>query len=213
MKVRANRQIGVSRSNRCVSSSMTNFFKIAMPQTSQKRSPKAVMGQAIPVAATNFGDVAPVQLRGRTDADYSNNRWALVNESGRQGSGCEGCNGRQCMEYSATVRSTFQVATTVTLPTMSEYAGYSSCQRQRIQDAITNTLSPHEQQHVAAFRTYNGSVDTPLTMVGCRSDLQDRVASRATEIHNGVEGPRRASAQAASNALDPFVVNVDLNCT
>ncbi|MBK9017672.1 MAG: hypothetical protein IPM82_28510 [Saprospiraceae bacterium] len=65
--------------------------------------------------ATNFGNVAPVQLRGRTDADYSNNRWALVNEGGRQGSGCEGCTGRQ-------------------------YVGYSACQRQRIQDAITNVL-------------------------------------------------------------------------
>ncbi len=163
--------------------------------------------------AVNFGNVTPVQLRGRTDADYSNNRWALVNEGGRQGSGCEGCTGRQCVDYSATVRSTFQVATTVTLPSMSDYAGYSACQRQRIQDAITNVLAPHEQQHVAAFRTYNGSVDSPITMVGCRSSLEDRVASRADETHRGVEGPRRASAQAASDALDPFVVNVDLNCT
>jgi hypothetical protein len=105
------------------------------------------------------------------------------------------------------------VSTTVTLPNMSDYADYTACQQRRIRDAINNQLAPHEQQHVAAFRTYNGTVDTPIAMTGCRSELEGRVASRAAEIHLGVEGPRRASAQAASDALDPFVINPDLNCT
>ncbi|MBI5916470.1 MAG: hypothetical protein HY842_13925 [Bacteroidetes bacterium] len=164
-----------------------------------------------PAKVVNFG--GPVALRGLTEADYSNNSWALANERGRQGSGCEGCTGRDCVQYSATVRSTFRVSTTVTLPNMSDYADYTECQRRRIRDAINNQLAPHEQQHVAAFRTYNGTVDTPIAMTGCRSELEGRVAARAAEIHLGVEGPRRASAQAASDALDPFVINPDLNCT
>ncbi len=214
MKLRTNRRTSNCRCSHAENAGNgARFFEAAKHKTTNDRLNLGLIKQGPSAKAVNFGNVAPVQLRGRTDADYSNNRWALVNEGGRQGSGCEGCTGRQCVDYSATVRSTFQVATTVTLPSMSDYAGYSACQRQRIQDAITNVLAPHEQQHVAAFRTYNGSVDSPITMVGCRSSLEDRVASRADEIHRGVEGPRRASAQAASDALDPFVVNVDLNCT
>jgi hypothetical protein len=170
-------------------------------------------GKGRPGTTVNFGNGTPVQLRGRTDADYSNNRWSLVDESGRQGSGCEGCSGRQCVEYSATVRSTFQVATNVTLPNIADYSSYSACQQQRIRDAINNELAPHEQLHVAAFQTYNGSVDTPITITGCRDRLANLAQERAVATHLGVERPRRASAQAASDALDPFVVNVDMNCT
>jgi hypothetical protein len=96
---------------------------------------------------------------------------------------------------------------------MADYADYTPCQQRRIRDAINNELAPHEQQHVAAFRTYNGTVDTPIAMTGCRSELEGQVAAQAEEIHRGVEGPRRSSAQAASDALDPFVINPDLNCT
>lgn len=164
-----------------------------------------------PAKAVNFG--GPVELRGLTEADFSNNSWALTRERGRQGSGCEGCAESDCVQYSATVRSTFRVGTTVTLPNMADYANYTACQQRRIREAINNQLAPHEQQHVAAFRTYNGTVDTPITMTGCRSELEGLVAARADEIHRGVEGPRRDAAQAASDALDPFVINPDLNCT
>lgn len=164
-----------------------------------------------PAKAVNFG--GPVELRGLTEADFSNNSWALTRERGRQGSGCEGCAESDCVQYSATVRSTFRVGTTVTLPNMADYADYTACQQRRIREAINNQLAPHEQQHVAAFRTYNGTVDTPIAMTGCRSALSDQVAARADELHRGVESPRRAAAQAASDALDPFVITPDLNCT
>ncbi len=189
----------------------TPFFEVG-----QKMAPHrdlGLSGRGNPGNAVNFGDVSPVQLRGRTNADFSNNRWALVNERGVQGAGCEGCTGGHCVQYSATVRSTFQVATTVALPNIADYSSYTTCQQQRIREAITNVLAPHEQEHVRAFRSYNGTVNTPISMTGCRSALEGMVASRAEAIHLGVEAPRRASAQAASDALDPFVVNVDLNCT
>ncbi len=171
----------------------------------------SLSGHGPSTKAVNYG--GPVELRGLTEADYSNNRWALANERGRPGTGCEACTGADCVQYSAVVRSTFRVATTVTLPNMSDYADYTACQRRRIRDAINNQLAPHEQQHVAAFRAYNGTVDTPISMTGCRSDLEANVAAQAEGIHRGVEGPRRASVQAASDALDPFVITPDLNCT
>lgn len=164
-----------------------------------------------PAKAANFG--GPVALRGLTEADFSNNKWALVKEKGQKSSGCEGCEDKDCVQYSATVRSTFKVSTKVTLPDMKDYSDFTACQQRKIKAAIKNELAPHEQEHVAAFKKYNGTVDTPIAMTGCKSELESKVAARAEEIHRAVEGPRRDSAQAESDALDPFVINPDLNCT
>ncbi len=190
----------------------TPFFETGAAKEFSPAKGLNLSGKGSPGKAVNFGNGQGVQLRGRTDADYANNGWSLVNENLARGSGCEGCNDRQCVQYSATVRSTFQVATNVTLPSMSDYSHLSECQQQRIRNAINNVLAPHEQQHVAAFRTYNGTVDTPISLMACRNQLATLVRSRADTTHRSVETPRRASAQGASDALDPFVVNVDLNC-
>ncbi|HHM20563.1 MAG TPA: hypothetical protein ENJ20_00945 [Bacteroidetes bacterium] len=174
-------------------------------------SSSGLRGRGTVAKAVNFGDGQQLELRGRTNADY-NNSWAVVNENSQHSSGCEGCEDRDCFDYSATVRSTFRVTTRVTLPDMAQYSQYSPCQQQRIRNAITNVLAPHEQQHVAAFETYNGTVDTPITLKGCRNQLASAVRQRAITTHEGVERTRRNNAQAASDALDPFVFNVDLDC-
>ncbi len=189
------------------------FFEVGAMRAVSRGSALSLNGKGRPGKAVNFGSGQGVQLRGLTSADYANNGWSLINENLARGSGCEGCNDRQCEQYSATVRSTFQVATNVSLPNMSEYSHMSECQQQRIRNAINNVLAPHEQQHVAAFRTYNGTVETPIALTACRNQLATLVRSRADSTHLSVERPRRASAQGASDALDPFVVNVDLNCT
>lgn len=95
---------------------------------------------------------------------------------------------------------------------MSDYSSYPECQQQRIRDAINNLLARHEQGHVAAFETYNGSVDTPIAITGCRNRLSAMATERAGVAHRAVEEIRRRSAQDKSDALDPFVVNVDLDC-
>lgn len=164
-----------------------------------------------PVKAVNFG--GPVALRGLTEADFSNNKWALVKESGKKSSGCEGCSGNDCIQYSATVRSTFKVSTKVTLPDLSEYSDYTACQQRLIKSAIKNELAPHEQKHVAAYKKYDGTVDTPITMTGCKSGLESQVAERAEEIHLKIEAPRRADVKAESDKLDPFEIRPNLKCT
>lgn len=165
----------------------------------------------VPAKAVNFG--GPVALRGLTEADFTNNKWALVKEKGQKGSGCEGCEEKDCVQYSATVRSTFKVSTKVTLPNMTEYSDYTKCQQRKIKAAIQDELAPHEQKHVAAFKKYNGTIDTPIAMTGCKSELEGKVAALADEIHRKIEGPRRESVQAESDLLDPFVIKPDLNCT
>ncbi len=59
-----------------------------------------------------------------------------------------------------------------------------------------------------AFRTCNGAVRTPIDLTICRTYLDASIQA----LHDSVEGPRPAAAQAASDALDPFEFEVDLDC-
>ena len=149
-----------------------------------------------------------VTLRGRTDADFSSS-FRTRNVRTEAGSGCEGCTGDDCVHVTGIVESTFRVRTTVTLPSVDDFPGLTRCQRRRVQDGITNVLAPHEQQHVAAFNTYRGTVRTPFDLTLCRADFDSEIQG----LHDSVESARRSSAQAASDALDPFSFDVDLDCT
>jgi hypothetical protein len=122
--------------------------------------------------------------------------------------GCDACDDSECVHVTGTLISTFRVATTVTLPSVSDFPDLTACQRQRVRDGINNVLAPHERQHVTAFRTYNGVVRTPIDLTICRTDLDASVQA----LHDSIEGPRRTAAQDLSDALDPFVFDVDLDC-
>ena len=74
--------------------------------------------------------------------------------------------------------------------------------------AIQNQLAPHEQDHVAAFGQYNGSSGQSLDLTTCRASFRSAVQ----KLVNAEEKQRRAAAQAASDALDPFQIDVDLDC-
>jgi len=171
--------------------------------------------------AESVGEIAPVSgegneshsvaygltLRGRTDASFSSS-FRTLNVRTTPGSGCDGCSGSDCVHATGTLESTFRVATQVTLPSVSDFPDLTACQRQRVRDAITNVLAPHEQQHVSAFRAYNGVTRTPFDLMLCRADFDARIQS----MHDAAETTRQASAQAASDALDPFEFEVDLDC-
>ncbi|HFA48328.1 MAG TPA: hypothetical protein ENJ95_04835 [Bacteroidetes bacterium] len=172
----------------------------------------ATSGKGRPSTAVNFGHLGPVKLKGKTKADYSNNGWKATEEKLKKGTGCEGCKPKKCTEYTGVLVSTFKVSTRVSLPRMSDYQAYSACQKKRIKAAIDDVLAPHEQQHVQAFKTYDGTVKTPFSMTACRKKLKNIAVAKFTDMHEKTEAPRRAAAQAASDALDPFVVNVDLKC-
>jgi len=147
-----------------------------------------------------------VTLRGRTDASFSNS-FRTTNVRTAPATGCD-CAGGDCVSVTGTVESTFTVTTRVTLPSVNDFPDLTPCQRQRVRDGINNVLAPHERQHVAAFQAYNGTVRTPFDLTICRSDFNSRIQS----LHDSVESARRSSAQAASDALDPFEFVVDLDC-
>jgi hypothetical protein len=148
-----------------------------------------------------------VTLRGHTDAKFrSSFRTRDVHTAAA--TGCDNCTGAECVHATGTLESTFRVTTTVTLPSVSDFPDLTPCQRTRVQNAIDTVLAPHEQEHVVAFHTYDGVVNTPFDLTLCRTDFDARIQ----ELHDSVESARQASAQALSDALDPFEFEVDLNC-
>jgi hypothetical protein len=161
-----------------------------------------VSGEGIEAAVSAYS----VTLRGRTDARFSSS-FRTRNVRTTAATGCEGCDG-ECVHVTGTLVSTFRVTTTVTLPSVSDFPDLTACQRQRVRDGINNVLRPHEQEHVTAFRTYNGTVSTPFDLTLCRSEFDAQVQA----LHDSIEAPRQADAQAASDALDPFEFEVDLDC-
>ena len=78
-----------------------------------------------------------------------------------------------------------------------------------MQDAINNVLAPHEQEHVDAFETYNGRTEQLFDLNLCSNQSPGVVRKMVRDE----ERPRRAAAQAQSDALDPFNFDVDLDCT
>jgi len=67
---------------------------------------------------------------------------------------------------------------------------------------------PTKQQHVDAFRTYNGTTRTPFDLTICRADFDSTIR----EMFNTADQARQDAARVASAALDPFHFDVDLDC-
>lgn len=61
---------------------------------------------------------------------------------------------------------------------------------------------------MAAFNTYNGVTRQPFNLTLCRSAFDAAIR----RLFTTEERARRAAAQDASDALDPFHFDVDLNC-
>lgn len=163
-------------------------------------------GEGEPHTTVVYGN--SLRLQGRTRASFSN-RFATQDVVTAPAEGCEGCRVRQCVHVTGTLVSTFRVTTTVTLPAIADFAHLTACQQQRVQSAIATVLAPHEQQHVSAFETYNGTVSTPFDLTLCRGRFNAEIQA----LHNSVESSRRSAAQGASDALDPFHFDVDLTCS
>jgi hypothetical protein len=106
----------------------------------------------------------------------------------------------------------FTVTSTVTLPRVSDFPNLTPCEKQKVQDAIDNTLAPHEQDHVKAFETYNGQVTQPFNELFCQPDLEGKVTAKLDALVKAVNTAREAAANAKSAALDPFNFNFDLDC-
>jgi hypothetical protein len=186
-------------------------------QDAEAETGPAVEGETAP-AVPEVSGVGPrsyatahgnsVTLNGRTDADFSDNKFHTEGVKTSRAKSCENCEGDDCAHVRGTLVSTFAVSTTVTLPSVDDFPDLTTCQRQRVRNAIRNVLAPHEQKHVQAFRTYNGTIRRPFDLTICRGDFDAAIQN----MHDTLQAAREAAAQARSDILDPFDFNVDLDC-
>lgn len=156
-----------------------------------------------------------IHLQGLTTASFSTstNSFTSQNTSITHATGCDGsCSETDpCVSVSTTIASSYSVPISVSLPDLSTM-DLTECERQQAQNWIDTVLAPHEQEHVTAFRTYNGTTSHPLNFTSCRSAAQTELDTRAQQMFNTERAARQASAQTASDALDPFNMDFEVNC-
>lgn len=170
----------------------------ALPKVSGSGSPKFGEGEA-----------NSVSLSGLTQGDFDGGSYFTENVSVSAGEDCSGCSDSDpCIRAEGTLVATYGMSTTVTLPSVNDFPDLTPCQRLAVQNAIDTVLAPHEQQHVDAFNQYRGVVRTRFNVTLCRSAFDSTIE----DIFNTQEAARHSSAQAASDALDPFNFTVDIDC-
>lgn len=162
---------------------------------------------------TDHGRV--VTLRGLTTAHWSQstNSAQTSNLQFQRSSGCSPtcAEGDPCISVSATLTCSYNVPIDVSLPDLSAM-DLNECERQQAQNWIDTVLAPHEQQHVQKFSTYNGTTTRTISFTSCNSTAQATLAERAQTMLDTERASRQSSAQALSDALDPFNFNFELNC-
>ncbi len=181
-------------------SSLLEREVIPAPKISTKGTPVNYM-------VLGNGSSVSISLQGTTKANFKR-KWSVTNISETPATDCDGCSDDECLNISGTMSLVFNANPVVTLPSRSEYDHLSPCQIQRVEQWIQNVLAPHEQDHVDAFNTYDGTVQEQFQFKKCRSERRAVLQS----IFNRIEEPRRQSAQDLSDALDPFYSNIDLDC-
>lgn len=146
-----------------------------------------------------------LDLEGYTDAVYNKGAGTTLGEKKIKSKGCDDCE-ESCIQVTGSLKVPYTVKTTVSLPSVPD--DLRPCQKQRVASAIKNKLAPHEQKHVAAFKTFNGTPLLPVQYKGCESGYDSYL-----EGLSEAEFERRKNiADAKSAKLDPFVVDVDLCC-
>jgi hypothetical protein len=150
-----------------------------------------------------------VSIKGKTNATFDGGSFKTADVVTEAGQGCKACKAKDCVHVTGKVVAVYKVATKVSLPSMAQFAKLTPCQREAVRQAIQNQLAPHEQDHVAAFGQYSGTSEQPFDMSTCRSAFNGAVQ----KMVNTEEKQRRADAQAASDALDPFQIDIDLDCS
>jgi len=158
---------------------------------------------------TVSGSGRTIRLEGETTGQFDGGTSQIRDRHVARASGCDGCEDSQCLRVTGTLVLNYRVTTNVTLPSVNDYPDLTPCQRRRVQDAIDNVLAPHEQEHVRAFETYNGTSEHPFDFKVCNSE---EASEQLQALHDSDATTREANAQAASDALDPFHFDVDLDC-
>jgi hypothetical protein len=155
-----------------------------------------------------------IDEQGVTNANYNKPGFTTKDEKATPATPPKGVKPEDdLVDVTAKAVVTFKVTVTISLPNVP--SGLTACQAKRVKDAIDNKLAPHEKQHEAAMKQYDGVYEETFTLTQIkRSAVTAELTAKAKEIADAQQPMRQKAAQDASDALDqpPFVVNVDLNC-
>lgn len=146
-----------------------------------------------------------VDLEAYTSAGYNKGSGEVVDEKTERAKGCKGCKDN-CVKITGNLNVPFDVDTKIQLPAVSK--SLTECQQDKVRRAIQGPLLAHENEHVAAFETFNGTASLPVNYKGCENKYQAHLHSLADKEFKR----RKSAAQKKSDALDPFMINVDLCC-
>jgi len=182
--------------------------KVQLPEEEKQEEKHLTMSGSASKAKnkSSYGNCQGVQVQGRTDFNPQPSSFSVKGGTTRPATTCEECTAPDCITAQGTIVSVFQSAPTITLPAVPD--GLSECEANAVRRFIDTTLLRHEQQHVLAFKTYDGVVSTRLNYTGCQSGLDAHVQA----IHDGIDVQRSNAAIARSNALDPFNAPIPCNC-
>jgi hypothetical protein len=152
---------------------------------------------------------ANVSLKGKTTASFDGGSFHTEGVTTEAGESCKACKAKNCIHVTGNVVTAYRVSTRVSLPSVAQFRNLTPCQREAVRQAIEDQLAPHEQDHVAAFGQYTGSSTQAFDLTTCRTALPAKIDAMV----RSEEQQRRDEAKAASAALDPFQIDVDLNCS
>jgi hypothetical protein len=162
---------------------------------------------------TGHGEAAGggVSVAGLTSADFAN---ATANASLQNASVAERKAGDKTV-YDVTGKVHIDYALpgepTVSYNINPPKSQLTECKREKVDAYIAGDLGAHEAEHVAAFKTFNGSEDHAVSFTGIEaSSTEELTAKIQAKVDDFVKGPngkvkaRQAAAKAASDAKDPW---------
>ena len=147
-------------------------------------------------------------LRGRTDATFSSS-FRTRNVRTSAATGCDNCADSECVHVTGTLESTFRVTTTRDV-----------AERERLSRLDPLPASARARRHYQRARPARATacrrISHATTALSRRHSISPSAAPSSTRASRTsttrLTARRQSAARAASDALDPFQFDVDLDC-
>lgn len=179
-------------------------YSAQSPEDSAPVSIAPITGIGEPENVHMEGGCDGLHLHGTTDATFDGGRFSVENQVLAKGEGCNCPQGVQCLHVTGTLVTTYSASVTIGMPPLP--GGLNDCEKAKVQDFLRNVLLPHEQDHRARFKTYDGQTRNPINTTGCG---QTEILSNVKAIQESENQVRKDAARALSAAIDPFQRTVD----
>ena len=149
------------------------------------------------------GKSGSITLHGQAEPFFDGGNGKVLNAQVKRKKGCDCPQDEPCMTGSGTLKVTYKVDVTITMPDVP--GGLTACQERRVRDFLRNVLGPHEQDHARRLRSYDGTTRRAFTVTACgRSALDEAVNSKIQQMQTDEHDQRSADAEKKSAAIDPF---------